>query len=454
MRSGVPQQPGAGRAVRARAATTSSGHAGRVLRRRRLRLPARVRRDAVCARSAAGHPRHRPRRRPRPRDQPHGDLQLGRPVPPRGRLHLSLVAGCRWRKRAPTSASTVRTCSPLLQTEDGQRSGRACSDARGVLFFVSNLTDQHLLVRIPHVGAGVTDLNEVAGESRRQLRLLAPPTAPHDGSAGRRDHRYCEGASYARMATTLELPRAGGMGRRSCCSELVGRSRVTAQDGGPAARRAGRESRPTERPPGRPASRLRRLSPIGSPIRGCTPLRSCAILPGLRSRLPYFPGDVLARLFLQERPHAGDQGTGERAASRESARVRAWRYRPHQRAGDRGRATSACSSTRAWSSGATTRGCEPPSPFAAYHARHRGGAHLPAAFAPHREDRGAPTRQGAPREAVLPPRSRRSVPPASKRIVPAPVRREGRRGGGRTAQDERRLRPPAWAEELRHSTNP
>lgn len=34
---------------------------------------------------------------------------------------------------------------------------------RGVLFFVSNLTDQHLLVRIPHVGAGVTDLSEVPG---------------------------------------------------------------------------------------------------------------------------------------------------------------------------------------------------------------------------------------------------------------------------------------------------
>ncbi len=34
---------------------------------------------------------------------------------------------------------------------------------RGVIFFVSNLTDQHLLVRIPHVGAGVTDLNEVSG---------------------------------------------------------------------------------------------------------------------------------------------------------------------------------------------------------------------------------------------------------------------------------------------------
>ena len=36
---------------------------------------------------------------------------------------------------------------------------------RGVLFFVSNLTDQHLLVRIPHVGAGVADLNEVTGSS-------------------------------------------------------------------------------------------------------------------------------------------------------------------------------------------------------------------------------------------------------------------------------------------------
>ena len=34
---------------------------------------------------------------------------------------------------------------------------------RGVLFFVANLSDQHLLVRIPHQGAGVTDLNEVSG---------------------------------------------------------------------------------------------------------------------------------------------------------------------------------------------------------------------------------------------------------------------------------------------------
>jgi hypothetical protein len=32
---------------------------------------------------------------------------------------------------------------------------------RGVLFFVANLTDQHLLVRIPHEGAGVTDLSQV-----------------------------------------------------------------------------------------------------------------------------------------------------------------------------------------------------------------------------------------------------------------------------------------------------
>jgi hypothetical protein len=34
---------------------------------------------------------------------------------------------------------------------------------KGVLFFVANLTDQHLAVRIPHVGPGVTDLNEVQG---------------------------------------------------------------------------------------------------------------------------------------------------------------------------------------------------------------------------------------------------------------------------------------------------
>ena len=34
---------------------------------------------------------------------------------------------------------------------------------KGVLFFVANLSDQHLLVRIPHHGQGVTDLNEVAG---------------------------------------------------------------------------------------------------------------------------------------------------------------------------------------------------------------------------------------------------------------------------------------------------
>jgi len=32
--------------------------------------------------------------------------------------------------------------------------------SRGVLFFVANLSDQHLLVRIPHQGPGVADLNE------------------------------------------------------------------------------------------------------------------------------------------------------------------------------------------------------------------------------------------------------------------------------------------------------
>lgn len=32
---------------------------------------------------------------------------------------------------------------------------------RGVLFFVANLTDQHLLVRIPHEGVGITDLSQV-----------------------------------------------------------------------------------------------------------------------------------------------------------------------------------------------------------------------------------------------------------------------------------------------------
>jgi len=37
--------------------------------------------------------------------------------------------------------------------------------SRGVLFFVANLSDQHLLVTIPHHGPGVTDLNEVR-ESR------------------------------------------------------------------------------------------------------------------------------------------------------------------------------------------------------------------------------------------------------------------------------------------------
>ena len=34
---------------------------------------------------------------------------------------------------------------------------------KGVIFFVANLSDQHLLVRIPHQGPGVTDLNDVTG---------------------------------------------------------------------------------------------------------------------------------------------------------------------------------------------------------------------------------------------------------------------------------------------------
>jgi hypothetical protein len=34
---------------------------------------------------------------------------------------------------------------------------------KGVLFFVANLSDQHLLVRIPHQGPGVTDLGEAQG---------------------------------------------------------------------------------------------------------------------------------------------------------------------------------------------------------------------------------------------------------------------------------------------------
>lgn len=35
---------------------------------------------------------------------------------------------------------------------------------KGVLFFVANLSDQHLLVKIPHQGPGVTDLNEGNGQ--------------------------------------------------------------------------------------------------------------------------------------------------------------------------------------------------------------------------------------------------------------------------------------------------
>jgi hypothetical protein len=34
---------------------------------------------------------------------------------------------------------------------------------KGVLFLVANLSDQHLLVRIPHQGPSVTDLNDVTG---------------------------------------------------------------------------------------------------------------------------------------------------------------------------------------------------------------------------------------------------------------------------------------------------
>lgn len=35
---------------------------------------------------------------------------------------------------------------------------------RGVLFFVAHLSDQHLLVTIPHQGPGVTDLSDVSAE--------------------------------------------------------------------------------------------------------------------------------------------------------------------------------------------------------------------------------------------------------------------------------------------------
>jgi len=44
-----------------------------------------------------------------------------------------------------------RLAEPLLGTR------------KGVLFFVANLSDQHLLVRIPHQGPGVTDLNDAHG---------------------------------------------------------------------------------------------------------------------------------------------------------------------------------------------------------------------------------------------------------------------------------------------------
>jgi len=50
----------------------------------------------------------------------------------------------------------------FLQGEDWTATwGALLGVPRGVLFFVANLTDQHLSVRIPHSGPGVTDLNEL-----------------------------------------------------------------------------------------------------------------------------------------------------------------------------------------------------------------------------------------------------------------------------------------------------
>ncbi len=43
---------------------------------------------------------------------------------------------------------------------DSERALPLIGAKRGVLFFVANLSDQHLLVRIPHHGPGVADLNE------------------------------------------------------------------------------------------------------------------------------------------------------------------------------------------------------------------------------------------------------------------------------------------------------
>ena len=46
---------------------------------------------------------------------------------------------------------------------DSDRAEPLLGVSKGVLFFVANLSDQHLLVKIPHQGPGVTDLNEVTG---------------------------------------------------------------------------------------------------------------------------------------------------------------------------------------------------------------------------------------------------------------------------------------------------
>jgi hypothetical protein len=46
---------------------------------------------------------------------------------------------------------------------EGDSAERLIGASKGVLFFVANLSDQHLLVRIPHHGAGVADLNDVTG---------------------------------------------------------------------------------------------------------------------------------------------------------------------------------------------------------------------------------------------------------------------------------------------------
>ena len=45
---------------------------------------------------------------------------------------------------------------------DSDRAEPLFGARKGVLFFVANLSDQHLMVRIPHQGPGVADLNEAA----------------------------------------------------------------------------------------------------------------------------------------------------------------------------------------------------------------------------------------------------------------------------------------------------